>query len=90
MQKRAKFLAKDTAIQLREGPTYESNIATNLPEEDLQFIPGKPCVSGESEDSFVTFDLETTSLDTKTCDIIQISAICGEDTFDKYILQLDQ
>ncbi|KAJ1162368.1 hypothetical protein NDU88_002836 [Pleurodeles waltl] len=33
----------------------------------------------------VFFDLETTSL-TKDCEIVQLAAICGEKTFDRYIL----
>ncbi|XP_078534085.1 uncharacterized protein LOC144820784 [Lissotriton helveticus] len=33
----------------------------------------------------VFFDLETTSL-AKDCEIVQLAAICGEKTFDKYIL----
>nr|XP_057932553.1 DNA polymerase III subunit epsilon-like [Doryrhamphus excisus] len=32
----------------------------------------------------VFFDLETTGLDTQVCDIIQISAVCGERDFNAY------
>ncbi|XP_054633615.1 DNA polymerase III subunit epsilon-like [Dunckerocampus dactyliophorus] len=32
----------------------------------------------------VFFDLETTGLDTQACDIIQISAVCGERVFNVY------
>lgn len=34
----------------------------------------------------VFFDLEATGLDTAVCDIIQLSAICGERTFNVYAL----
>ncbi|XP_042364144.1 DNA polymerase III PolC-type-like [Plectropomus leopardus] len=36
--------------------------------------------------TIVFFDLETTGLDTDVCDIIQVSAICGERVFDVYTL----
>nr|XP_020476860.1 uncharacterized protein LOC109972387 [Monopterus albus] len=34
----------------------------------------------------VFFDLEATGLDTAVCDIIQVSAVCGEKAFNVYIL----
>ncbi|KAE8296792.1 hypothetical protein D5F01_LYC05556 [Larimichthys crocea] len=36
--------------------------------------------------TIVFFDLETTGLDTTVCDIIQLSAICGERVFNTYTL----
>ncbi|KAL7403391.1 hypothetical protein ABVT39_028374 [Epinephelus coioides] len=36
--------------------------------------------------TIVFFDLETTGLDTAVCDIIQVSAICGEKVFNVYTL----
>uniref|UniRef100_UPI0037E80459 DNA polymerase III subunit epsilon-like n=1 Tax=Semicossyphus pulcher TaxID=241346 RepID=UPI0037E80459 len=36
--------------------------------------------------TIVFFDLETTGLDTNVCDIIQLSAICGEKVFNAYTL----
>ncbi|XP_026220555.1 protein PML-like [Anabas testudineus] len=39
-----------------------------------------------SDDNIVFFDLETTGLDTTVCDLIQLSAICGERTFNVYTL----
>nr|XP_033491725.1 three prime repair exonuclease 2-like [Epinephelus lanceolatus] len=36
--------------------------------------------------TIVFFDLETTGLDTAVCDIIQVSAICGERVFNVYTL----
>ncbi|XP_029379450.1 uncharacterized protein LOC115056843 [Echeneis naucrates] len=36
--------------------------------------------------TIVFFDLETTGLDTDVCDIIQLSAVCGERVFDVYTL----
>ncbi|XP_044048665.1 uncharacterized protein LOC122874627 [Siniperca chuatsi] len=36
--------------------------------------------------TIVFFDLETTGLDTAVCDIIQMSAICGERVFNVYTL----
>ncbi|XP_049928586.1 DNA polymerase III PolC-type-like isoform X6 [Epinephelus moara] len=36
--------------------------------------------------NIVFFDLETTGLDTAVCDIIQVSAICGERVFNVYTL----
>lgn len=40
-----------------------------------------------SDDKIIVFfDLETTGLDTSVCDIIQLSAICGERVFNAYTL----
>ncbi|KAM9352097.1 DNA polymerase III PolC-type-like [Symphorus nematophorus] len=36
--------------------------------------------------TIVFFDLETTGLDTDVCDIIQVSAICGQRVFNAYAL----
>ncbi|CAJ1056071.1 uncharacterized protein LOC121515491 [Xyrichtys novacula] len=36
--------------------------------------------------TIVFFDLETTGLDTNVCDIIQLSAVCGEKVFNAYSL----
>ncbi|XP_026168314.1 protein PML-like isoform X2 [Mastacembelus armatus] len=36
--------------------------------------------------TIVFFDLETTGLDTTVCDIIQLSAICGDRAYNVYIL----
>ncbi|XP_066557865.1 DNA polymerase III subunit epsilon [Amia ocellicauda] len=41
---------------------------------------------GQSEYTFVFFDLETTGLDVSVCDIIQLSAISGERTLNVYML----
>ncbi|KAK2842616.1 hypothetical protein Q5P01_012816 [Channa striata] len=42
---------------------------------------------GMSDDeTIVFFDLETTGLDTSVCDIIQLSAICGDKVFNVYTL----
>ncbi|XP_061578377.1 three prime repair exonuclease 4 [Cololabis saira] len=34
----------------------------------------------------VFFDLETTGLDTSTCDIVQLAAVCGTEVFSRYVL----
>ncbi|KAM9528241.1 protein PML-like [Salvelinus alpinus] len=47
----------------------------------MQSSLGMGAVSG---DTVVFFDLETTGLDTSVCDIIQLSAISGESTFNVY------
>ncbi|XP_034444939.1 DNA polymerase III PolC-type-like [Hippoglossus hippoglossus] len=39
-----------------------------------------------SNSTIVFFDLETTGLDTNVCDIIQLSAVCGERLFNVYTL----
>ncbi|XP_073328511.1 DNA polymerase III subunit epsilon-like [Pagrus major] len=39
-----------------------------------------------SSDTIVFFDLETTGLDTDVCDLIQLSAICGNRVFNAYTL----
>lgn len=39
-----------------------------------------------ADKAIVFFDLEATGLDTMVCDIIQLSAICGEREFNAYIL----
>ncbi|XP_059192040.1 DNA polymerase III PolC-type-like isoform X2 [Centropristis striata] len=38
--------------------------------------------------TIVFFDLETTGLKTNSCHIIQLSAVCGGEVFDKFILPL--
>ncbi|KAL0967926.1 hypothetical protein UPYG_G00259920 [Umbra pygmaea] len=50
----------------------------------MQSALGIGAVSGDH--TIVFFDLETTGLDTSVCDIIQLSAICGDKTYNAYIL----
>uniref|UniRef100_A0A4W5RKP1 exodeoxyribonuclease III n=1 Tax=Hucho hucho TaxID=62062 RepID=A0A4W5RKP1_9TELE len=50
----------------------------------MQSSLGMGAVSGDH--AIVFFDLETTGLDTSVCDIIQLSAISGERTFNVYAL----
>ncbi|XP_023693973.1 DNA polymerase III subunit epsilon-like [Paramormyrops kingsleyae] len=42
--------------------------------------------AASSQYTFVFFDLETTGLDVSQCHILQLSAVCGERTFNKYVL----
>jgi hypothetical protein len=78
--------------EIREGVTYQSSI--DLVENncnDITEIP-KPTAKPELKRleanencSHVFCDLETTGLN-KNCDITQIAAVAGEDSFDRYIL----
>ena len=56
--------------------SYQSNLdVTGLSEVDKISIPTSP-LQFDGDESFVFFDLETTSLKT-TCDILQIAAVCN-------------
>ncbi|XP_067861589.1 protein PML-like isoform X2 [Heptranchias perlo] len=46
---------------------------------------GSSAPPGNTEETLVFFDLETTGLE-KNCDIVQLSAVSGEKIFDKYTL----
>ncbi|XP_066523102.1 DNA polymerase III PolC-type [Hoplias malabaricus] len=43
-------------------------------------------VTQHGEETLVFFDLETTGLDTSSCDIVQLSAVSGEQMFNAYLL----
>ena len=81
----------ETAAEVREGKTYLSGVdseATTV--DDIETIPpavAAPDYHSISVDnvSMVYFDLETTSFH-KTCDIVQLAACCGEETFSNYVL----
>ncbi|KAL1248053.1 hypothetical protein QQF64_023429 [Cirrhinus molitorella] len=49
------------------------------------FVNGNAMIR-DDEETPVFFDLETTGLDTSVCDIVQLSAISGDRTFNKYLL----
>ena len=96
-RKETKF-RNEAASEIREGPTYESNIAlADAPsEEDIIMIPapivapdatkgaGTILVSKQKESHEVIFDLETTGRG-HDAEIIQIAAKAGNETFSAYI-----
>ncbi|XP_048829193.1 DNA polymerase III PolC-type-like [Brienomyrus brachyistius] len=47
---------------------------------------GRYTGAASSQYTFVFFDLETTGLDVSQCDIVQLSAVCGDRTFNKYVI----
>ena len=77
--------------ELREGKTYESSVDTqHVDVEDLEEIP--PPIDSVmyrqiaiDQPRYVYFDIETTSLD-RSCDIIQLAAVCGEAVFNRYVM----
>jgi len=79
-------VVKDAGSSVREGPTYSTNIALGNNEiEDtgtLEQLPAAVHITGK--EPIIVFDLETTGLSRQAA-IVQLSAICGEKTFDSYI-----
>ena len=76
----------DTACEVREGDTYQTNIGQEKSIPDTAEIPKEHditqvVVSGVSD---VMFDLETGGL-ARTSDILQISAVCGNKEFNYYV-----
>ncbi|XP_015118536.1 uncharacterized protein LOC107042147 [Diachasma alloeum] len=67
-----------------EGVTYGSNcgllIQSDVPDEK----ENQEIEADDGIDSFILFDLKTSSL-RRDCDILQIAAVCGQDSFDIYI-----
>ncbi|XP_048873068.1 protein PML-like [Brienomyrus brachyistius] len=53
---------------------------------DPRAAGGRPARSAPSEYTLIFFDLETTGLDVSGCDIVQLSAACGERTFNAYVV----
>ncbi|XP_056596677.1 uncharacterized protein plex9.1 isoform X2 [Triplophysa dalaica] len=43
-------------------------------------------ISDDGHETPVFFDLETTGLDTSSCDIVQLSAVSGENSFNAYMV----
>ena len=83
LQLKSERNSKETAAETREGDTYATNIGMEKEVPALNEIPiaaTRPVYSSDDV-SYVTFDLETGGF-SRTCDILQISAICaGEDIF---------
>ncbi|KAL5012907.1 hypothetical protein ScPMuIL_011458 [Solemya velum] len=76
------------AKEVREGITYKSSVATTH-HADIVEIPSAVSISAVENVADCLYqkvfcDIETTSLQ-QDADIIQISAICGTDSFDQYI-----
>ena len=79
------------AKEKREGPTYQSSIALTHHADNLEIPQNAPFPHLEnvpteqiSPQCFVFCDIETGSL-SACADILQISAVCGSETFDQYI-----
>ena len=81
----------ETAAEVREGKTYSSGVdseATTV--DDIETLPttvAAPDYHSISVENLSTvyFDLETTSFH-KSCDIVQLAAYCGEETFSTFVL----
>ncbi len=73
------------ASEVREGTTYESAIGASDVQPSVEAVPPPTCPAVSSNAEFIFFDLETTGL-SHTCDILQVSAVCGTKTFDKYVI----
>lgn len=89
--------AKATQVftsEIKEGPTYESGIDLSSNENcSLEVIPdivSHPCMtsigncSPKPNCSFLFFDLETTGFG-PTAEIVQLSCVCGDEKFDRYV-----
>ena len=78
--------SKEASSETREGDTYATNIGQEKDSPDILQIPcGSSVVLPKDGDiNYVVFDLETSGL-ARTSDILQLSAICGNDEFDTYI-----
>ena len=75
--------------EIREGVTYQSGVAnTNISDiteiPPPQFPPSQDAVSENEKCNKVYCDIETGSLH-KDADILQLSAVFGEETYDQYI-----
>ncbi len=67
------------APEVSEGTTYETAIAATDVEPNVEVVPPRLATSNAKP---TLFDIETTGL-SRTCDIVQLSALCGTKTFDK-------
>ena len=74
---------KEKASSVREGSTYQPHVDLSAATQDISEIPA-PLKFTRSE-TVIIFDLETTGLGHKA-DIVQMSAICGSEIYDKYIM----
>ena len=88
IQKKLQFSKVNKSRQVREGTTYQTGIDM-ADVQDIENIPAPVSASVTTprpdECKCVYFDIETSSLK-KDCDIVQISAICDDKCFDRYIL----
>ena len=86
LQLKSERNSKETATETREGDTYATNIGMEKDVPDLSEIPiaAAAPVFLSADVSYVMFDLETGGF-SRTCDILQISAICGNVEFDRYV-----
>lgn len=82
LERNSSHFVQEEASRIREGPTYQTDIGTK-DTNDFDLVPPPP-FSVSVNTNYIFFDLETTGL-SRTCDITQISAVCGEKVFDKYI-----
>ncbi|CAC5361694.1 unnamed protein product [Mytilus coruscus] len=83
-----KRLAKNLSKELREGKTYETEIAISLDNDVEEEIPEPLNVRIECDmrtSPLVVFDLETTSL-SRTSDIVQIAACSEVKKFNTYVI----
>lgn len=82
LKRKRLFQEKESASELREGDTYSPDVdMQEQPATAQVVIPPPPKCSGAK----VFFDLETTGLGHKA-DIVQLSAVCNDQEFNRYIL----
>ncbi|XP_069485541.1 uncharacterized protein [Ambystoma mexicanum] len=84
--KRKKKRMKEKAKADHCLPSLDGGGSSTISETPIKmFKPSPECFVVHQPMILVFFDLETTSL-AKDCEIVQLAAICGEKTFDRYIL----
>ena len=82
---KAKFRQSEESRTVREGVTYKSGVdlETTPTETQANSIPPPPTVDHSA--SRIFFDLETTGLG-RDADIVQISAVCKDKVYNRYVL----
>ncbi|XP_062621019.1 uncharacterized protein LOC134282637 [Saccostrea cucullata] len=83
LELKAARLSKEAARNVLEGQSYKSDIG--LEEDvDLDNIDPEPLMISPESSCFMYFDLETTGL-SRTSDIVQIAAVCGDRSINVYL-----
>uniref|UniRef100_A0A8W8JD45 PML C-terminal domain-containing protein n=1 Tax=Magallana gigas TaxID=29159 RepID=A0A8W8JD45_MAGGI len=92
---KAKKCQTTSCKEIREGPTYMSGVGIGDPYSAVKEIPRPSSVpqhqslSSIKDHSHVFFDLETTGL-ARTSHILQVGAVCGDETFSTYVMPKEQ
>lgn len=92
---KAKKCQTTSCKEIREGPTYMSGVGIGDPNSAVKEIPRPSSVpqlqslSSIKDHSLVFFDLETTGL-ARTSHILQVAAVCGDESFSTYVMPKEQ